>query len=75
MGDWKTPLLWCERRHQFSSPGRHNPICTSEISTIPSALEEQKSFFLYTLFIFYFYFCSLLEINFNASYSIYLYLR
>lgn len=35
MGDWKMPLLWCQRRHRISSLRRHNPIWTSEISPVP----------------------------------------
>lgn len=42
MGDWKMPLLWCQRRHQIGSPRRHNPIWTSEIAPVPL---EARTFF------------------------------
>lgn len=63
--DWKMSCLWCQRRCQINSPRRYNPICISEISTIPLEEHNFLAFFV----------SSFLEINFNASCSIYLYLR
>lgn len=37
-GNWKMPLLWCQRIQQISSFRRHGPFWTSEISSFP--LEE-----------------------------------